>query len=242
MKFKIGDKSNDYTLIEIIEQKIFHPNRNTYYNRIFYKCKCKCGKENIMYPSRFKSKKIKHCNSCSNRISRNKGKGTGIEDISGQFICDIKKCARYRKLEYLISNEYIWNLFLKQKGLCALSGIPIDFSKDYKEVNNKKLLIRSSCTASLDRIDSRFGYIEGNVQWVHKYINVMKQSLPNNLFIQMCHIISSFNKDNFEPSLVNETFGITRKVQRLTSEVFHTNKLDTSIRHPKKDEDIVRSE
>ena len=30
------------------------------------------------------------------------------------------------------------------------------------------------------------GYIEGNIQWVHKDINMTKQSLSSEEFIQLC--------------------------------------------------------
>lgn len=49
---------------------------------------------------------------------------------------------------------------------------------------------------SLDRIDSNKGYVEGNVQWVHKDVNMMKQSYSNERFIGICCMIAlhqSFN-------------------------------------------------
>jgi len=44
-------------------------------------------------------------------------------------------------------------------------------------------------TASLDRIDSSKGYIEGNVQWVHRKINMMKQSYTQEEFIELCQAV-----------------------------------------------------
>lgn len=49
-------------------------------------------------------------------------------------------------------------------------------------------------TASLDRIDSSKGYIEGNIQWVHKDINFMKQEMDENSFFCWCGIIAKFKK------------------------------------------------
>jgi len=37
------------------------------------------------------------------------------------------------------------------------------------------------------------GYVEGNVQWVHKIVNFMKQALPDNEFINWCRIIVNNN-------------------------------------------------
>ena len=41
-------------------------------------------------------------------------------------------------------------------------------------------------------IDSSKGYIKDNVQWVHKDVNFMKQSLPQEKFIDYCRKISNF--------------------------------------------------
>jgi hypothetical protein len=46
-------------------------------------------------------------------------------------------------------------------------------------------------TASLDRIDSSRGYIEGNVQWVHKMANMCKQHYSQKRFIDMCIAVSN---------------------------------------------------
>lgn len=76
-----------------------------------------------------------------------------------------EKKADERKLIFNINIENSWNLFLKQDRKCALSGIELNF----KNVNGKEY-----ATASLDRIDSKIGYIENNIQWIHKDLNIIK--------------------------------------------------------------------
>ena len=49
-------------------------------------------------------------------------------------------------------------------------------------------------TASLDRIDSNLGYVKGNVQWVHKHINVMKNIFNQDMFIFLCNQVTKTNK------------------------------------------------
>lgn len=44
---------------------------------------------------------------------------------------------------------------------------------------------RSFGTASLDRIDSTKGYVEENVQWVHKDVNFMKSNLTEQRFKEL---------------------------------------------------------
>lgn len=108
--------------------------------------------------------------------------------MSGSFFRNIIVRAKKYNYSFEITKEYLWDLFLKQDRKCALSGIELSFSKD----NSNKINIQ---TASLDRIDSSKGYIEGNVQWVHKNVNFMKYTLSTSDFLKWCNIISSFNKD-----------------------------------------------
>jgi len=48
--------------------------------------------------------------------------------------------------------------------------------------------------ASLDRIDSDKGYTEGNVVWVYKPINLMKNTFSSEEFINICKLIVEHNK------------------------------------------------
>ena len=83
-----------------------------------------------------------------------------------------------------ITIEYAWDLYLNQNKECALSGLPIKFS--FTRNKNDE-------TASLDRIDSKLGYVEGNVQWVHKHVNMMKNVYSQKYFISICKLISNRN-------------------------------------------------
>ncbi len=40
-------------------------------------------------------------------------------------------------------------------------------------------------TASLDRINSKKGYVKGNIQWVHKNVNFMKSSFSTTVFLNL---------------------------------------------------------
>jgi hypothetical protein len=47
---------------------------------------------------------------------------------------------------------------------------------------------------SVDRIDSLRGYVEGNVQWVHKKINIMKNVYSQEEFIILCKQVVKHTK------------------------------------------------
>ena len=110
---------------------------------------------------------------------------SGFGDISGTYFKNLKCNAHRRELEFSITMEYIWNLFLIQNKKCAISGEQINLSPRYLNGINQ--------SASLDRIDSSKGYIEGNVQWVHKIVNRIKWSLTTKEFLELNKIIYKFN-------------------------------------------------
>lgn len=117
------------------------------------------------------------------------------EEISPNYWSSIGRAAIKRGFEFSITIEYAWDLFLKQEKKCAISGLPIKFSKyKYVKEKQKKQYFDSDQSASLDRIDSSKGYIEGNVQWLNKHINLMKKDYSQKDFIEICKIIAENNK------------------------------------------------
>jgi hypothetical protein len=107
------------------------------------------------------------------------GNYRGYEEITGSHWGRIRKRASSKGYPFEISIEYAWEVFLKQGRRCAITGVEIVFSRRVKEW-------RFTQTASLDRVDSSKGYVEGNVQWVHKDINVMKNSHAQDEFVEWC--------------------------------------------------------
>ena len=159
----------------------FHSKTRTGQSR--WLCECSCGKQKDILGLHLLAGRII---SCGCRVPKGKEhkSWTGHEELSGQEYGSIRRGANGSKgrppLEFQVSQQYLWELFLKQDRKCALSGVPIYLRKRWKE----------SGTASLDRIDSSLGYIEGNVQWVHKDVNLMKNKLDQTYFIEMCKSIA----------------------------------------------------
>ena len=148
----------------------------------FFNCKCDCGNESIVIIDKLNSGSTKSCGCLKNNINKNHSSWRGYGEISKTFWSRVYNHAMDRNLEFKINIEFAWNLFLKQGGKCALSGMSLSFN------NIRKSNIG---TASLDRIDSSLGYIEGNVQWVHKDINWMKNDFNQEYFIQLCKNITN---------------------------------------------------
>lgn len=107
----------------------------------------------------------------------------GHGEISGDYWGQVKKHAENKKREMSVSIEAAWQKYLEQGRKCALSGLPLTFERHSKKRTKGQ-------TASLDRIDSRFGYTDGNVQWVHKIVQKMKTDLPQDVFIEYCAAVA----------------------------------------------------
>lgn len=95
-----------------------------------------------------------------------------------------KRRKKISKLEFNITPEYLEKLYEKQNRKCALTGLSLD-------LDITKTAIQQNW--SLDRIDSNVGYVEGNVQWVHKDINMMKSTYSNEYFKEMCCKVAEQN-------------------------------------------------
>ncbi len=152
------------------------------------KFKCDCG--NIKWiPTLSITKNVgrtKSCGCLKKQLGKNNRNWKGFGDIFAARWFLIKDSASKRGIEFLITIEYAWNQFLKQNRMCALTG---------KELFFNYRLTDFTGTASLDRIDSNKGYTEGNVQWVHKYVNIMKQDFDQDYFIQKCEEVAQHQQD-----------------------------------------------
>lgn len=151
-----------------------------------WKCKCHaCGRIYNRIVSSLK-KNIKSCGCQYIRQNHYSPNWKGVGEISSVFITHYKTNAKRRKITFNITPEYMWELFIKQERKCILSGMSITFGR----------IGRDECSASLDRKDSKIGYEVGNVQWVHKHVNMMKLNHDQEYFINLCSKISLLNKKN----------------------------------------------
>lgn len=132
----------------------------------------KCNSVSRRSSYSIKSGTSTQCRSCAKALERS---GT----FSTSYINKVRQRAKDSKLEFNITNEYIHRLLLQQNSKCVYSGIPISCFDS------------TNITASLDRIDSSKGYIEGNVQWLHKDVNLMKLTHSEEYFIHLCNLIST---------------------------------------------------
>lgn len=148
-------------------------------------CICDCGNTIIVVCHSLTSGNTKSCGCQSRKRGESHPNYRGYKGLRMSHWTRICKCAKDRGYDIDINIEYAWNLYEKQGGRCAISGIPIFFSKTRKTSN--------TTTASLDRIDNSKGYVEGNIQWVHKKVNQIKMDLNIEDFFELCKNVVNYN-------------------------------------------------
>lgn len=115
-------------------------------------------------------------------------------DLSAYKVCRIKdensffryylKNARNRFKKSNLTLKDLSDLWNVQNGICPYSGIQLLLSSHGNIIKNPIY------AASLDRIDSNKGYEVGNVQWVSRSINYMKNNMTHDQTIELCKLIA----------------------------------------------------
>ena len=152
--------------------------------RSMYRCRCECGRIRMVPAHKVEFSDPTPCRVCANRIrtGSNNSKWAGVGRISGAFWSRVLGNARKRGIAVRVTIAEAWKLYLQQGGRCALTNLPITFAP----------LTDKRGTASLDRISSKKGYVIGNVQWVHKDINIIKRELSQERFIELCGLVTAY--------------------------------------------------
>lgn len=112
----------------------------------------------------------------------------GYLDISGEFIDKHNFNAKTRGIIGTLTPKQVYDLYIKQNKQCNLSGTPIYFDD----------IIKTNCTASIDRIDCNKNTYINNAQLVHKTINYIKNNIDEDIFILLCFLITNPSKKSDE--------------------------------------------
>lgn len=147
---------------------------------LFWLVQCQCGNLAWKNPQHLKEGTSTRCKHCGHKVFLTKNGDVIVEALLVTKFNHIKQGLKTRKktskLEFTITPEYLSRLY-NENHHCSLSGIDLslDLSKSVQQQN-----------LSVDRIDSNVGYVEGNIQLVDKRINMMKGTLSNDEFIDLC--------------------------------------------------------
>lgn len=99
-------------------------------------------------------------------------------------------------IEFTLSLQDVLDLWEKQGGRCALSGVLLTYNQGGHYNGNK----RGDFNASIDRINTKGPYVKTNVQLVAWRVNSMKNDLSEEMFLWWIR--------NLHNQLVEKTTGV----------------------------------
>ncbi len=171
-----GVRYGDWTVLD--RATVRKTDRGGYVYKWF--CRCACGNEQWVTRTNLLSGRTNRCCKCHRKQLREMAgskhpnwRGSGC--VPQTIYYNVLRNAARRNIPVQLTIEELSELFHRQDARCALSGIPLQMGK----------------TASLDRVRSDKPYVISNVQWVHKTINMMKASLKQGEFLEICHRVAT---------------------------------------------------
>lgn len=188
--FDIGTKVQNLT---VVGNPIYYKG-NAYYDVL-----CDCGHKfrtgHSTLSRKAKGGTLPFCNACFSQDKKSPKRNTMLtEHISKSRYGALRHQAFIRGIRFDVTPEYLEHIWNLQEGKCALSGIPLILGIKAKDLRT------GEGNASLDRINSYEGYIEGNIQWVHKTINCMKNTLSQEDFIRFCNMVTTYTSISSQAS------------------------------------------
>lgn len=180
----VGKKFGQWTVVSTETKSGSEITPGSKNRNIYWKCQCVCGRVSWKQASLLKQGKTLACKSCSQKSFIDENGLIEINKILFHKYLQTKNGITTRKfrgkrpkLTFTISLKDLVNLYESQKHKCCFSGLSLepDLTKTLQEQN-----------LSIDRKDSYKGYTLDNIQLVDKHINMMKGSLSDEEFIDLC--------------------------------------------------------
>jgi hypothetical protein len=180
-----------FICMEIIKHKKYQTEvkcNNTTCNKVFMK-------DNSEIKRNKKRGSGNYCSlSCSSKISVKKLLDSGEHlnnlkighDKSDKYtgLREHLRRAKYRTREVNITLDDLLEQWNKQDGVCPYTGVNLIHPIRIKDES----LIHM---ASLDRIDSNLGYINGNIQFISAAANMAKNNMTHEQMVEFCKVIAN---------------------------------------------------
>jgi hypothetical protein len=144
-------------------------------------CQCSCGEFMAAQGGNLRSGGTRSCGCVRRKRGPESLSWKGCGELPGRYWAIARSNASKRGIEFSVTIQDGWDIYQRQGGKCALTGWDL--------VLNAPVL--TDVTASMDRIDSKVGYIYDNVQWVHKDVNTFKSAYSQEYFIRMCMAVAA---------------------------------------------------
>ena len=92
--------------------------------------------------------------------------------------------ARNNKWDFNLTKDFLLGLWRQQQGRCYYTNIELTYDGN-----------RLSSALSIDRVDSSFGYTEGNIVLCCRRVNEMKSNSTVEELVELCRQIVDINKE-----------------------------------------------
>lgn len=175
LKDRIGERHGLWVVLSLDIERTEIDKIKGKRRRRYWMCECDCGTIRSVEDSVLSMKASSSCG-CMKKNFQQPYLHREPKSFS-KYLIQLKAGLKTRGKKLDISDditiEFLEELLFKQDNKCALSGIAID-----------------NTNYSLDRIDTNQGYYPSNVQWVHKCINFMKNTLNIEDFILFCNNVA----------------------------------------------------
>lgn len=136
-----------------------------------------------------KDKRCRECKTKQNKEARTRynEEETLLKVLQARYL-NAKDRAEKKGIPFTITKEYLLELWNKQKGLCAISKIPMTATLDKGRVYTN---------VSIDQIIPSKGYTESNIQLVCMAVNQFKSDLNMEQVLYVCkQILDNYEDEN----------------------------------------------
>lgn len=93
-----------------------------------------------------------------------------------------KRRCRRTGVEFALPSGYIRNLWIEQDGVCALTGVRME----YQPQGPGNFAMKNPVAPTVDRVAADAGYVPGNVRLVCFWANNARYSFGDEVFYKMC--------------------------------------------------------
>lgn len=156
---RIGKKFNYLTILDVIRIKKPRADRGAgLHYQVYFKCRCVCGKEKLIYGANVIDGGVKSCG-CKrtelilSAIKKSYDKRDDGLMVERSFYSDCKNNAKKHHKEWTLTLEYFSELVNQGCFYCGCEPYSLKGNKNW--TRKKKL-------NGIDRINSMYGYIHGN--------------------------------------------------------------------------------
>lgn len=122
--------------------------------------------------------KANYLNNRENRLLKANDNYYNEDKIINTLLRLARSRAKYKKLSFDLDKNYLEKMYLSQNKKCALTKINFAFEK--VETSKRPF------APSVDRIDSKLGYLKGNIRLVCIVVNISLNEFGDTVFDKMC--------------------------------------------------------